>query len=48
MKDYEPRHSVHGGAGEIVVVSDADNVRVGEFIVEERIGIGSVAIVGAP
>jgi hypothetical protein len=37
---------VHGGAGEVVRVADADDVGVLELLVEQRVGVSAVAIVG--
>ena len=48
MENNQARHSVHGGAGQIVVVTYTENIWVGELIVEQRIGIGAVAVVGRP
>jgi hypothetical protein len=48
MQHRESGHRVHRRAGEVVVVSDADEVRIGELVVEERIGERAVAVVGGP
>src|SRR5262249_33989068 len=42
------RVHVHGGAGQIVVVTDANYVGIFEFLVKQRVGIRSVAVVGGP
>ena len=39
---------VHGGAGEVVVLTDTDHVRVLELLVKQWIGVGAIAIVGGP
>ena len=47
-------HQLHSGvhmhrrAGEVVIVADADDVGVLELLVEQGIGVGSVAVVGGP
>ena len=48
VEDIYAGNSVHGGAGEIVVVTDTQNIGVGKFIVEKGIGKGAVAVVGGP
>ena len=48
MKDDQPRHGMHGGSGEIIIVTHAQDIRVGKLIVEQRVGEGSVTIVGGP
>ncbi len=39
---------VHRGAGEVVVLADADGVGVFELLVEQGIGVGAIAVVGGP
>ena len=48
MHDLHRRVHVHGGAGEVVVFADADDIRVLELLVEQRIRVGAVAVVGGP
>ena len=48
MEHYESRGAVHGCAGEIIVVADADYVGVGKLVVEEGICKRAVAVVGSP
>ena len=48
VEDDKSGHGMHGGAGQIVVVAHAQNVGVGEFVVEERVGERAIAIVGGP
>ena len=48
MHDLHRRVHVHGGAGEVIVVADADDVGVLELLVEQRIRVGAVAVVGGP
>ena len=48
VQDRQAGHRVHGRAGEIEILADADHVRIGEFLVEKRIGERAVAIVGCP
>ncbi len=38
----------HGGAGEVIVVTHADDVRVLEHLLKQRIGASAVAIVSGP
>ena len=46
VQDDQPRNAVHGGAGQIVVVAHAQDVRVGKLVVEQRVGKCAVAVVG--
>ena len=39
---------VHGGAGEVIVLADADDVGVLELLVEQGVGVSAVAVVGGP
>jgi hypothetical protein len=39
---------VHRGAGEVIVLADADDVWVFEFLIEKRVGVSSVPVVGDP
>ena len=48
VEDNQSGHGVHGGARQIVVIAHAEDVGVGELIVEQRIGEGAVAVVGCP
>ena len=48
VKDDQPRHTVHGGAGEVVIVAYAEDVGVAELVVEQWVGKGAVAVVGSP
>ena len=48
VEDDQPRHGVHGGAGEVVVVAHAEDVRVGELVVEQGVGKRTVTIVSRP
>ena len=48
MQDLDRRIHVHGGAGQIIVLADADDIRVFKFPVKQRIGVRAVAVVGSP
>lgn len=48
VEDIYAGNGVHGGTGEIVVVADTQDIGVGKFIIEKRIGKGAVAVVGGP
>ena len=48
VEDDESWHRVHCSASEVVVIAHAENVGVGELVVEERIGKRAVAVVGCP
>ena len=48
VQDDQPGHGVHRRTGQIVVVAHAQDVGVGELVVEQRVGKRSVAVVGSP
>src|SRR5215468_515914 len=48
MQYNESRVHVHGGAGEVIVIARTDNIGVFKLLVEQRVGISSVAVVGCP
>ena len=48
MQYDKSRHTVHRSAGKVIVFSDPDYIRIGELVIEKRIGVGSVAVVRAP
>ena len=48
VQDHQARVHVHRGAGEVIVLADANDVRVFKLLVEERIGVRAVAVVGGP
>ena len=48
VENYNSRCAVHGSSCQVEVISYADNIRVGKFIIEQRVGIGPVSIVGTP
>jgi len=48
VQDDEARHRVHRSAGEVKIVADANDVRIGKFVVEKRIGVSAVAVVSGP
>jgi hypothetical protein len=39
---------VHGGAGEVVIVANTNDIRILELFVEQRIRVSAVAVVGGP
>ena len=39
---------VHRGAGEVVVLADANDIGILELLVEQGIGVSAVAVVGGP
>ena len=48
VQDRQTGHGVHGGAGQVIVGADADHVGIRELIVEQRVRVGSVSVVGCP
>ena len=48
MHQLHGRVHVHRGAGQVVVAADADDIRILELFVEQRIRIGAVAVVRSP
>ena len=48
MHDLNGRVHVHGGAGEVVVLAHTNNIGILELLVEQRIGVGTIAVVGGP
>jgi hypothetical protein len=48
VQDDKSGIHVHGGAGEIVIRTDANDVGILEFLIEQGIGIGAIAVVGGP
>ena len=48
MEDDKSWHGVHCCAGEIVVVAHTEDVRIGELVVEQRVGVRAIAIVSLP
>ena len=48
VEDDQSRHRVHRRAGEVVVVAHAEDVRVGELVVEQGIGKRAVTVVSRP
>ena len=48
MQHRQPRHAVHGGACQVEVGTQANEIRIGELIEEQRFRVGSVAVIGCP
>ncbi len=48
MEHYHTGNAVHRGSGKIEVVTHTNDVRIGELIVEQRVGKRSVAVVSRP
>ena len=48
VKDHETWYGVHRGAGEIVIIADTQDVRVGKLVVEERVGKRAIAVISCP
>ena len=48
VQDDQAGHGVHRRACQVVVVAHAENVGVGELVVEQRVGERAVAVVGRP
>ena len=48
VEDDQPGHGVHRRACEVVVIAHADDVGIGELVVEQGVGEGAVAVVGGP
>src|SRR5579862_3515526 len=48
MQHRQPRHGVHRGAGQIVVLANADQIGVGKLVVEQRVRERAVAVVSVP
>ena len=48
VQDRQSGHAVHGRAGQVEILADADEVAVGELVVEQRVGERPVAVVRGP
>ena len=48
VQHRKPRHHVHRRAQQIEVAADADDIWIGKLIVEDRIRVGPVPVVGSP
>ena len=48
MHDDYGRIHMHCGAGQIIIVANADGIRILKFLIEQRIGIRAIAVVGGP
>ena len=48
MENDQSGRTMHRGASQIIVFPHTDAVGVGEFVVEQRVGIGTISIVCCP
>jgi hypothetical protein len=48
MKNHKSRHSMHRGTCQVVVIAHTEDVRVGELVVEQRVGVRAIAVVSRP
>ena len=48
MKNHKSRHSMHRGTCQVVVIAHTEDVRIGELVVEQRVGVRAIAVVSRP
>ena len=48
MKYDYTRQTVHCRSSKIIVLSHPDNIGVAEFVIEQRVGVGTIPVVGSP